>query len=93
MSKSTIGLITFIVICIINIVGLLVDSTLVLIGWPTVTSHVVSNWWLGIPIVVIQLVAAVSLLVHFYMRTPDKRCCGVDKPPQSGTEITTPPRP
>lgn len=77
MSVANWGLLTFIFAVAADTAGLLLDGTLWLLGWPTVTSRVVAEPWLGVPILLLQLAAFVGLYLHFYRRGRGKRGGGV----------------
>lgn len=65
MDIRKIGLLVFLAILQLNIAGVELDYFLAKNGLPTVTDFARSETWPGWLIVGLQLIAAVSLAVHF----------------------------
>jgi hypothetical protein len=60
------SLFIFVVICGVNMLGLALDELLERQGSRTISDHVRSHPWLGIPIVLLQACATVALAYHFW---------------------------
>jgi hypothetical protein len=63
---TNLGLIVFIAVLVVNILGLLLDGFLLLAGFRTITNRVRKNPILGFPILLLQLVGLAGLAIHFY---------------------------
>lgn len=60
------GLFVFIVVHILNFLGLVVDYMLYSLEWPTITYTVYHKPWLGFVIILPQVFALIGLVEHFY---------------------------
>ncbi len=64
----TAGLIIFIAVLVIDLIGLLIDKALEWEGYPTITRIVQDRWWVGALILLLQVVGFFGLMFHFYPR-------------------------
>lgn len=72
MEPITVGLVVFVVVVVLNVVGLLVDFILILLGMTTITEVVCCRaWWLGAVIIAVQVVGVVGLAYHFHLGSKD----------------------
>lgn len=68
---ANVTLIVFVACVALSVVALLVDLCLYAIDWPTITECVWQRPWLGVPLVGVQLVSAVSLALHLWLKVHD----------------------
>ncbi len=64
----TAGLIIFIAVLVIDLIGLLIDKVLVWESYPTITRIVQNHWWVGALILLLQVIGFFGLMFHFYPR-------------------------
>lgn len=62
----TVAITVFIVVVLFNVCGLTADALLTLYKFRTITSYVRDYWWMGVPIVALQVVGVASLAWHFW---------------------------
>ena len=62
----TIGLWLFIIVHVLNFLGLLLDYVLYQLEFATITYIVEHNRWIGIPILGLQFLSLLGLAEHFY---------------------------
>jgi hypothetical protein len=63
----TVGLWVFITVLVLDIAGLSLDGVLYLLGLTTITELVrTSQPWIGVLILILQVVGTVGLFDHFY---------------------------
>jgi len=60
------ALIVFILILAVDVVGLMIDTWLVMAGKPTISQLAFNNIWISVTIMLWQQLAAIALYVHFY---------------------------
>jgi hypothetical protein len=65
---QVIGLEIFVIVVVLDLMGLAFDVFLYLTGQKTITEHVWAQPILGVPILFLQQVAVFGLAVHFYWR-------------------------
>lgn len=63
---NLLGLVTFIVVVVLNSSGLLLDLALLLQGRETITQLVRQAPGLGWPILALQILGVMGLILHFY---------------------------
>ena len=61
-----IGLIVFVTVQSLNLIGLLFDLWLWCNGHSTITQHVWNTPIYGLPIILLQVIGLIGLIVHFY---------------------------
>lgn len=62
------GLIVFVLVCFVNVLALEVDYLLEVHQVTTITDLVKMFPYLGVPIILWQVVGALGLIWHFYLR-------------------------
>lgn len=62
----TVGLIVFVVVLSLDLLGLLYDLFRYLMGWTTISMWVWAYPWWGLPLLALQAAGIAGLAVHFY---------------------------
>ncbi len=66
MDPRTCAIVIFVVVVAANLGGLIVDNTLAINNCPTISHYVWRHWWIGVPVILLQVVGMVALAYHFW---------------------------